>query len=102
MNQPSKAKASLEEALKQNENDVIVWLQLSVGYENNFLYQVLRKLAELMLSSGEFDEAISFYRRLIEIDDSNAKSWNDLGECYMKKKKYLMVNFNASNVTMKD
>jgi Flp pilus assembly protein TadD len=55
-----------------------------------------------MLSSGEFDEAISFYRRLIQIDDSNAKSWNDLGECYMKKKKYLMVNFNASNVITKD
>ncbi len=38
MNQPSKAKASLEEALKQNENDVIVGLQLRIGYENNSFY----------------------------------------------------------------
>ncbi len=44
-----------------------------------------------MSASEEFDEAIDFYKRLVLLDETNASSWHNLGLCYLKKKKYLIV-----------
>jgi len=39
-------------------------------------------------SSGDYKEAIKFYRKAVDIDPDNELLWHYIGNCYLKLEKY--------------
>jgi len=71
----------LSEAM--NEGELASYAYENVLRHNSYNVRALTQVASLCRVREQYSQAVSYFRRILEVDETNGDIWSELGHCYL-------------------